>query len=108
MHCGYHWTVCSAVTSAISPIISHPNIGGYVHIAASTSPAHRKSDHFKESTSNLFHIIGSSGVLNEATLELMHTYNWRRITSIHTESHYYYRSTSDDFIEGVLSNSEFT
>ena len=96
---------CSPVTSAISPIISHPNIGGYVHIAASTSPAHRKSDHFKES--NLFHIIGSSGVLNEAILALMHTYNWRRVASIHTKSHYYLRSTSDDFIEGVLSNPEF-
>ena len=96
---------CSEVTSAISPIISHPNIGGYVHIAASTSPAHRESDHFKESS--LFHILGSSSALNEATLGLMHTYNWRRITSIHAESHFYLRSTSDDFVDRVLSSPEY-
>ena len=95
---------CSPVTSTISPIISHPNIGGYVHIAASTSPAHRGSDSKK---SSLFHIIGSSSILNQATLALMHTYNWRRITSVHTESHFYFSSTADDFIKRVLSNPDY-
>ena len=94
---------CSAVTSAISPVISHPNIGGYVHIAASTSPVHRESDH----GSNLFHIIESSSVFNEATLALMHTYNWKRITSVRTESEFYFRSTADDFIEKLLSVPEY-
>ena len=95
---------CSPVTSVISPIISHPNIGGYVHIAASTSPAHRESD---SNDSSLFHIIASSSILNKATLALMWTYNWQKITSVHTESHLYYRSTSDDFVERVLSNPEY-
>ena len=95
--------LCSPVTSAISPIISHPNIRGYVHIAASTSPAHRGDS----KDSRLFHIIASSSILNQATLALMHTYNWWRITSVHTESHFHFRSTSDDFVERVLSNPEY-
>ena len=99
--------LCSRTADAISPIISHPNIGGYVHIAASTSPSpgHHESYHFKESS--LFHIIGSSSVLNEATLGLMSIYSWRRIASVHSESQFYLRSTSADFINRVLSNSEY-
>ena len=98
---------CSEITSAISPIISHPNIGGYVHIAASTSPVHRESDlEFKNS--NLFHIIGSSSVFNEAMLALMRTYNWKRITSIHADSYFYFQSTSDDFIKRISSELEYT
>ena len=97
---------CSPMTNAISPIISHPNIGGYVHIAASTSPLHHDSGLNFEG-SNLFHIVGSASILNKAVLALMHTYNWRRIASINTESHYYYTRSSNDFIERVLSNPEF-
>ena len=95
---------CSPVTKVISPIISHPKIGGYVHIAASASPVYRENGN---SDSRLFHIIGSSSVLNEAALALMHTYNWKRIISVHAESHLYFRSTSDNFIERVFSNSEY-
>ena len=95
---------CSAMTSAISPIISHPNVGGYAHIAASTSPVHRDSDCKNPS---LFHIIESSSAFNEATLALMRTYNWQRITSIDTESEFYFMSTSIDFIERISSNSEY-
>ena len=95
---------CSAMTSAISPIISHPNIGEYVHIAASTSPVHREST---RKVPGLFHIIESSSAFNEATLALMRTYNWRRITSIHTGSEFYFMSTSIDFIEMILTNPEY-
>ena len=90
---------CSAMTSAISPIISHPNIGGYAHIAASTSPVHRKSECKNPS---LFHIIESSSAFNKATLALMRTYNWQRITSFHTELEFYFMSTSIDFIESFV------
>ena len=95
---------CSAMTRAISPIISHPNIGGYVHIAASTSPVHRASDC---KAPGLFHIIESSSAFNEATLSLMRTYNWQRITSIHTGSEFYFMSTSIDFKRRISSNPEF-
>ena len=95
---------CSAMTSAISPIIGHPNIGGYVHIAASTSPVHRASDC---KASGLFHIIESSSAFNEAALALMRTYNWQRITSIHTDSEFYFMSTSIDFKKRISSNPEF-
>ena len=64
---------CSEIMGAISPIISHPNIGGYIHIAASASPAHCEISHHSKS-SRLFHIIESSSAFNEAMLALMHTY----------------------------------
>jgi ABC-type branched-subunit amino acid transport system substrate-binding protein len=96
---------CSAVTSAISPIISHPNIGGYVHIAASTSPVHRGNNSRKHS--ELFHIIESSSAFNEATLELMRTYNWHRIASVHTDSEFYFMSTSVDFVRRISSKPGF-
>ncbi len=95
---------CSAMTSAISPIISHPNIGGYVHIAASTSPVHRAS---ACNVPGLFHIIESSSAFNEATLALMRTYNWHKITSVHTDSEFYFMSTSIDFKKRILSNPEY-
>ena len=95
---------CSAVTSAISPIISRPNIGGYVHIAASTLPVHRGNHSQKHS--KLFRIIESSSVFNEATLSLMHTYNWHRITSLHTDLDFYFMSTSVDFVRRISSKPE--
>ena len=98
---------CSSVTSAISPIVSHPNIGGYVHIAASTSPVHRGNQTHKLSNSRLFHIIESSSIFNEATLALMRTFNWKGIASVHTDSEFYYETTAIDFERGVSSNPEF-
>ena len=97
---------CSDVTSAISPIISHPNIGGYVHIAASTSPMHLVTHSLKNSK-YLFHIIESSSVFNEATLALMHTFNWKRITSVHTDHEFYFMSTALDFVHRVSSQPGF-
>ena len=98
---------CSPVTSVVSPINSHPNIGGYVHIVASTSPVHRVGP-LNSRDSSLFYIIESSSVFNEATLAQMHTYNWQKITSVYTESDIYFRSTFDDFIERVLfTNPEY-
>ena len=97
---------CSAVTSAISPIISHPNIGGYVHIVASTSPVHRYRGNHSQNNSKLFHIIESSSVFNEATLALMRTYNWQRITSINIDSDFYFLSTSVDFVRRISSKPE--
>ena len=96
--------ICSAVTGAISPIISHPNIGEYVHIAASAAPAHREST---GKVPGLFHIIESSSAFNEATLSLMHTYNWQRITSVHSDSAFYFRSTATDFKERISSKAEY-
>ena len=99
---------CTAVTKVISPIISHPKIGRYVHIATFISPVHHESNLNFEGSS-LFDIIGSASVLNEAVLALMYTYSWRRIVSINTDSeaYNYYRSSSNDFIEKISSNSEF-
>ena len=88
---------CSPVTKAISPIVSHPKLGGYIQIVASTSP-------LLHAESNLFHIIRSSSVFSEATLALMKAFGWQRISSVHN-SRLYFRSTADNFVERILSNN---
>ena len=92
---------CSPVTNVISPIVSHPNIGGYVQIAASTLPILRG----KSTTSNRFHIIGSSGVFNEATIALMSSFGWRKVSSVY-DSRLYFRTTANDFVKAT-SEAEY-
>ena len=89
---------CSPVTSVISPIVSHPNIG-LVHIAASTSPKHRGHNH-----TNLFHIIGSSSGFNDATFALMKVFDWQRISLIYNSVRLYQLSTAGDFIHKIQSD----
>ena len=90
---------CSPVTDIISPIVSHPKIGGYVQIAASTSPVHRMDSDMKDSS--LFHIIGSSSMFNEATLALMKAFDWHRISVVHNGVKFYQRSIAADFTTKV-------
>ncbi len=89
---------CSAVTNVISPIINHPDIGGFVHIAASTSPIHRGCD---SNTTNLFHIIGSSSIFNEAMFALMKAFEWQRISLVYNSIQLYRSTTADDFMNGI-------
>ena len=91
---------CSSMTDVISPIVSHPDIGGYVQIAASTSPVHRKSTP-SQTRSNLFHIIGSSSVFNEGTLALMRASHWNRISVVYNSIKFYRRSMAYDFMNKI-------
>ena len=89
---------CSPVTNVISPIINHPNIGGLVHIAASTSPIHRGCE---TNTTNLFHIIGSSSVFNDATFAMMKAFEWQRISLIYNSIRLYRSTTASDFTNRI-------
>ena len=91
---------CSSVTDAVSTIVSHPDIGGYVQIAASTSPVHRKSTP-SQTHSNLFHIIESSSVINEGTFALMRAFRWNRISIVYNSVKFYFRSMADDFMNKI-------
>lgn len=92
---------CSAVTNVISPIVNHPDIGGFVHIAASTSPIHRGYD---SNSTNLFHIIGSSSVFNEATFALMKAFDWQRISLIYNSIRLYSSTTAGNFMNRIHSD----
>ena len=96
--------LCSPVTNIISPIVSHPKTGGFVQIAASTSPVHRMD--FYTEDSNLFHIIGSSSVFNEATLSLMKAFNWHRISVVYNGVKFYQRSIAADFKSKVKAEPD--
>lgn len=89
---------CSPVTNVISPIINHPNVGGFVHIAASTSPIHRG---YNTNTTNLFHIIGSSSIFNEATIALMKAFDWQRISLVYNSIRLYRSTTAVDFTNRI-------
>ena len=89
---------CSPVTNVISPIVNHPNIGGLVHIAASTSPIHRGCE---TNTTNLFHIIGSSSIFNDATFAMMKAFEWQRISLIYNSIQLYRSTTADDFTNKI-------
>ena len=90
---------CSQVTDIISPIVSHPNVGRYVQIAASTSPPR----HTNLEETGLFHIVGLSSVFNHATLSLMRTLNWSRISIVHHTLGFFVDSIANDFVRRIGS-----
>ena len=92
---------CSMVTNTLVPIVSRPGVN-YVKLAASTSPEHRYDPAFRD----VFHIIASSSVFNKAVVEIMRTFNWKRIGLIHDALGFYFKTTSDDFAQSVASLSD--
>lgn len=89
---------CSMVTNALAPIVSRPGVD-YVKLAASTSPEHRYDPTFRD----VFHTIASSSVFNEAVIEMMMTFNWKRIGLIHDALGFYFKTTSNDFARTAAS-----
>ena len=98
---------CSKVTDIISPIVSHPNIGGYIQIAASTTPVHRQYDS-NSTDSYLFHIVAASSVFNDATQSLMETFNWTRISLVHDSLGLFSESVANDFVHRITSNQSLS
>ena len=90
---------CSQVTNIISPIVSHPSIGGYIQIAASTTPVHRAND----SEEKLFHIVEASSVFNEVTVSMMQAFNWTRIGIVYNSLGLFSESVANDFINKIQS-----
>ena len=100
-HCivGLVGLYCTAVTNVISPIVSHPDIGGYVQIAASTSRLQDRTT--LEASANLFHMVGLSSEFNKATLALMYALRWCRISLIHHTSDFFHDSMANDFVQRI-------
>lgn len=94
--------LCSAVTKAIYPIVNHPKLGGYVQLSSSTSPIYRitDSDHIRPNT-NLFRVISTSSVFNDATTSLMKAYGWARISIVHDSVGLFPESVANNFVEKV-------
>ena len=92
---------CTAVTNAISPIVSHPNIGRYIQIAASTSALQDP-----KAKKNLFYMVGLSSVFNQATLALMRALIWHRISIIHHTGDAFFDSISNDFVQRIASDGD--
>ena len=95
---------CMTVTNVISPIVSHLNIGGYIQIAASISTLHYRT--IPEAKANLFHIVESSSVFNQATLALMRALRWHRISIIHRTADFFYDSIANDFVQRIGTYSD--
>ena len=85
--------ICSSVTNVLAPIAGHPNIG-YIQIASSVSPQHRNNPDLPY----LFHILSSSGILNEAVIALMKAFHWQKVGLVHDSLGFYARSTANDFV----------
>ena len=100
-HCviGVIGLFCSTVTNVIAPIAGHTNIG-YIQLAGSTSPLHRRNDTY------LFHSIASSTVFNEVVIAMMEVFDWQRIGLVHDSQGFYFRSTANDFIDKIKSISD--
>ena len=90
---------CSQVTNIISPIVSHPSIGGYVQIAASTTPVHRANN----SEGKLFHIVEASSVFSEVAVSLMKAFNWTRISMVYNSLGLFSESVANDFVNKLQS-----
>ena len=100
-HCivGVVGLYCTAVTNVISPMVSHPDIGGYVQLAASTSRLQDRTT--LEASANLFHTVGLSSEFNEATLALMHGLGWHRVSLIHHSGDVFHDSIANDFVQRI-------
>ena len=105
-HCivGVVGLYCTDVTNVISPIVSHPKIGGYIQIAASTSRLDINRATL-EAEANLFYMAGVSSVFNQATLALMRVLRWCQIGIIHHSSDFFFDSIANDFMERISSES---
>ena len=90
---------CSTVTAAISPVANHPGID-YIQVAGSTSPLFQNVAAYPR----LFHTISSSIIFNRATLRLMDTFTWRRISSVHDENGVFFTTTADNFASTIDAN----
>ena len=88
--------LCSSVTNALVPILSHPQIN-YLTLAGSTSPQHRNLEKYPL----LFHILTSSQIFNEAVLQLMEEFKWSQIALVYDSELPYYLNTGLDFIEKI-------
>ena len=94
--------VCSTVTQAVSPLAGRPGIGLLQISAGAISPVFTSEDEYP----HLFRMISSSAVYNDAVLELMNTFQWRRISMIRDTILIQHTTTADDFVAKIERRNE--
>ena len=91
---------CATVTQAISPLAGHPDVDLLQISAGELPPTFTNVQAYPR----LYRIISSSAVQNDALLELMAAFEWRRISIISDSSLIDHTGTANDFITKVNQN----
>ena len=91
--------VCSTVTKAISSLAGRPGIDVLQISAGATSPVFTSEKEYPQ----LYRMMSSSAVYNNAILELMATFNWTRIGVIRDTKLIQHTTTANDFMTKVES-----
>ena len=94
--------LCSTVTQAVSSLAGRPGIDLLQISAGATSPVFSS----KEEYPLLYRMMPSSAVYNEAVLEMMSAFQWRRISVIRDTKLTQHTTTADDFMRKVESRAE--
>ena len=94
--------VCSTVTQAVSPLAGRPGIGLLQISAGAISPVFASEEEYP----HLYRMIPSSAVYNDAVLELMATFQWRRISMVRDTILIQHTTTADDFVNKIEGRNE--
>ena len=94
--------VCSTVTQAVSPLVGRLGIGLLQISAGAISPVFTSEDEYP----HLFRMISSSAVYNDAVLELMETFQWKRISMVRDTVLIQHTTTADDFLAKIEGRNE--
>ena len=94
--------VCSTVTQTVSPLAGRPGIGLLQISAGAISPVFASEDEYP----HLFRMISSSAIYNDAVLELMNTFQWKRISMVRDTILIQHTTTADDFVAKIEGRNE--
>ena len=94
--------VCSTVTQVVSPLAGRPGIGLLQISAGAISPVFTSEEEYP----HLYRMIPSSAVYNDAVLELMATFQWRRISMVRDTILIQHTTTADDFVTKIEGRNE--
>ena len=93
--------VCSGVTQAVSPLAGRP-IGLLQISAGAISPVFTSEEEYP----HLYRMVPSSAVYNDAVLELMTTFQWKRISMVRDTILIQHKTTADDFMAKIEGRNE--
>ena len=94
--------VCSTVTQAVSPLAGRPGIGLLQISAGAISPVFTSEEEYP----HLYRMVPSSAVYNDAVLELMNTFQWKRISMVRDTILVQHTTTADDFMAKIEERNE--
>ena len=94
--------LCSTVTQAVSPLARRPRIDLLQISAGATSPVFSSEEEYPL----LYRMMSSSAVYNDAVLEMMSAFQWKRISVIRDTKLIQHTTTADDFMTKVESRPE--